>query len=517
MQHPERFVLPGSERGLPDGHSRVGDVDPDEAATVTVYLRPRAEPDDAVRVGRDEYARRYGANPDDVNTLRQFAADYHLTVGDVAPARRSVVVSGRLGDLEAAFGASLGVHSDPAGRRYRGRSGPLELPVQLDGVVSGVFGLDQRPQASARLRRASASAAPAVQYTPIQVATTYAFPAGADGSGQCVAIVELGGGYRTADLAAYFASLGRPAPAVVEVDVDGGANSPGTSDGPDAEVMLDIEVAAAVAPGASIAVYFAPNTDQGFLDAVSTAIHDTTNRPSVVSISWGGAESTWTGQAMNEMEASFTAAASLGVTVTAAAGDSGSTDGVNDGLQHADFPASAPHALACGGTSLPGPGSDEVVWNSLASGGGATGGGISDQFGLPAYQSNARVPPSANPGGRVGRGVPDVAGDADPATGYSVRVDGQHMVVGGTSAVAPLWAGLVARLNHALGTPVGFLQPRLYTAVAAATFRDVTVGSNGAYHAGSGWDPCTGLGSPNGTALLAALRAPPAGAASAGA
>jgi kumamolisin len=321
--------------------------------------------------------------------------------------------------------------------------------------------------------------------------------------------VELGGGYRTTDVDAYFAGLATPTPSIVVIDVDGAANAPGTADGADDEVMLDIEVAGAVAPGAALALYFAPNTDQGFLDAVGTAVHDSTHRPSVVSISWGGPESTWTAQAMNQMEAAFTAAASMGVTITAAAGDNGSTDGVTDGLQHADFPASAPHALACGGTSLTS--TAEVVWNSLASGGGATGGGISDQFKLPTYQSAAKVPPSSNPGNHVGRGIPDVAGDADPDTGYSVRVDGQNLVVGGTSAVAPLWAGLLARLNQQLGTTVGFVHPHLYIPTVAATFWDVTSGNNGAYQAGRGWDACTGLGRPKGTALLDSLRSASAG------
>lgn len=267
--------------------------------------------------------------------------------------------------------------------------------------------------------------------------------------------------------------------------------------------MLDIEMVGSAAPGARIAVYFAPNTEQGFVDAVTTAVHDTTNRPSVISISWGGPESTWTAQAMTQMESAFTDASSVGVTVTAAAGDSGSTDGLTDGLQHVDFPASAPHALGCGGTTLRS--GSETVWDSLASGGGATGGGISDEFALPSYQSSAGVPPSANPGGRIGRGVPDVAGDADPDTGYKVRVDGQDMVIGGTSAVAPLWASLLARCNQALGTPVGFVHPALYR--APASLRDITSGNNGAYSAHAGWDACTGLGSPDGTLVLQALRA----------
>ncbi len=251
--------------------------------------------------------------------------------------------------------------------------------------------------------------------------------------------------------------------------------------------MLDIEVAGSIAPRAVIAVYFAPNTDQGFIDAVTTAVHDTTHRPSVVSISWGGPESTWTSQAMTQMEQAFAAAAAMAVTVTVAAGDNGSTDGVTDGLQHVDFPASAPHALGCGGTSLRVNGStiaSETVWNDGA-GQGAGGGGVSDVFPVPDYQASAHIPPSANPGGHIGRGVPDVCGDADPDTGYTIRVDGETIPIGGTSAVAPLWAGLVALLNEGLGHTVGYLQPFLYTAAAAPGLHDIVSGSNGAYSAGA--------------------------------
>ena len=193
-------------------------------------------------------------------------------------------MSGPLGDLAAAFGATLGVHADPSGATYRGRTGTLSVPDGLDGVVTGVFGFDQGPAASSQVRWA---VTPSVQYTGTQIASDYSFPVGTDGTGQCVALIELGGGYQVADLSAYFSGLGLTTPAVVTVGVDGGANTPTTANGPDAEVMLDIEMVGAAAPAAKIAVYFAPNTDQGFIDAVTTAVHDTTNRPSVVSISVG--------------------------------------------------------------------------------------------------------------------------------------------------------------------------------------------------------------------------------------
>jgi kumamolisin len=503
MADADRVSISGSERAAVTD-DRVGDVDPSAAGFVTIYLRPAADPAVApARVSREDFAATYGASPGDVEAVRAFAADHGLSVRAVDMGRRSVELAGTLGALQEAFGASLALHRDSDGRVYPGREGPLSLPAPLADAVTGVFGLDGRPQSRTQFRPSAATSG----YSPVQVGDAYRYPTGTDGTGQTVALIELGGGFREADLSAYFTSLGVTAPKVTAVPVDGGANTPGTANGPDGEVMLDIEVVGAIAPGAAIAVYFAPNTDQGFLDAVTTAVHDTTNRPSVVSISWGGPESTWTTQAMRQMEQAFTDAATLGVTVTVAAGDNGSTDGVTDGLQHVDFPASAPHALACGGTHLAlgasGP-SGETVWGGTA-GDGATGGGISDVFAVPAYQSGAHVPPSVNPGGRVGRGVPDVAGDADPQTGYAVRVDGQAIVVGGTSAVAPLWAALVARCNQALGRDAGDIHAALYGTTGVCT--DITSGSNGAYAAGPGWDACTGLGSPNGTAILAALRA----------
>ena len=321
-----------------------------------------------------------------------------------------------------------------------------------------------------------------------------------------MAIIELGGGSRSSDLKAYFQQLGIPAPKVVSVLVDHAHNRPDGPDGADGEVMLDIEVVGAVAPGATIAVYFAPNTDQGFLDAVTTAVHDTTHRPSVLSISWGGPEVTWTGAAMDAMDQAFQAAAAMGVSVFCASGDNGAND-FPPGAQHrpgnhVDFPASSPHAIGCGGTRMTVDGgtvTDEVVWND--DGHGATGGGYSTVFPRPDWQA-ATVPDG-------GRGVPDVAGNASPASGYVVRVDGRSAVIGGTSAVAPLWAGLTALINQKRGTAVGFIAPRLHSLIGTPSLHDITDGNNDGFPAGAGWDPCTGAGRPNGAALATALLAPP--------
>ena len=342
-------------------------------------------------------------------------------------------------------------------------------------------------------------------FTPVQVGKLYGFPAGATAAGETIGIIELGGGYKPADLQTYFTALGLPVPNVTAVSVDKGKNKPSNANSADGEVMLDIEVCAAVAPGANIVVYFAPNTDQGFIDAITHAVHDTTHKPGVISISWGGPESTWTGQSMTALDQACQAAAALGVTITVASGDDGSTDGVTDGANHTDFPASSPHVLACGGTKLVAPNgsiASEVVWNELAAKEGAGGGGVSTVFPLPTWQSKANVPPASANGG--GRGVPDVSGDADPVSGYQVRVDGQNMVIGGTSAVAPLWAGLIALANKHNGGTAGFVNPALYAAGANAC-RDITQGNNGGFNAGPGWDACTGLGSPVGAGVIAAV------------
>ena len=481
----DRETVPGSDRRLEPGHRRVGDVDGASEIEVTLYVRgPRAEYDDLAAVS-------------------EFASEYGLELVLEDQPRRAIRLRGTADAIGGAFEAQLkGIYEHPSGVRYRGREGTLTIPVALDGVVTSVLGIDDRPQARPKIRFAPHAAR---SYTPVEVGQAYSFPAQATGDGETVRIVELGGGFDTNDLNAYFQGLGLTPPNVTAVSVDGGANSPGIDTNADGEVMLDIEMIGAIAPAASIVVYFAPNTDAGFIDAVSTAVNDTDHRPSVVSISWGGPEDTWTAQAREQMEQILTDAGGLGVTVTAAAGDGGSTDGVSDGQQHVDFPASAPHALACGGTALQASGTEitgETVWNDT--GDGATGGGVSVEFGLPSYQSSAGVPVNVDTN-QSGRGVPDVAGDADPQTGYTIRVDGRDQTIGGTSAVAPLWAGLIALLNESLGAPLGFAQPRLYGSAGSAGFRDIVSGDNGAYSARAGWDACTGLGSPNGSALLQSL------------
>ncbi|MDE2449691.1 MAG: S8/S53 family peptidase, partial [Gammaproteobacteria bacterium] len=463
--------LRGSERSPLPNSRALGPADPAERLEVTLVVRPVDRPGLQARLrklaqgdrslahlSRAELARRHGASRADLDAVREFAESHGLAVVQEHAGRRTLVLSGTVAQFNDAFGIEL-EHYSHGGGTYRGRTGPVHIPERLDGVIEAVLGLDNRPQARTHFRmktsntqrRSRPALAAAASFTPVQLASLYDFPQG-DGKGECIALIELGGGYRPQDVQSYFSGLSLTAPAVTAVSVDQGTNQPtGDPNGPDGEVMLDIEVAGAIAPAAAIAVYFAPNTDAGFLDAVTTAIHDDVRKPSVVSISWGGPESTWTQQSMSAMDQAFQAAAAMGVTVCIAAGDSGSTDGVTDGNNHVDFPASSPNVVACGGTKLiaaPGNSSiaSETVWNEQAQGLGATGGGVSDSFPLPAYQKNANVPGPTDPSG--GRGVPDVAGDADPVTGYNVLIDGTNTVSGGTSAVAPLYAGLFARINE---------------------------------------------------------------------
>jgi kumamolisin len=512
------------------GAQDVGPVDPSQRIEVSVLVRRASAsakssafakmaaqlPRDRKYLTREEFARQHGAAKSDMEKVAEFAKQYGLQVSSEDAATRTVKLSGTIQQFQDAFAANLRRYQHESGD-FRCRTGTLTVPADLAPIIEGVFGLDNRPQAKThfRLRKNPASSAPNVRpnaanvsYSPLQVAQAYDFPSGVTGAGQTIAVVELGGGYKASDLSTFFKNLGITAPKVTAVSVDGATNSPtGDSSGPDGEVELDIEVAGAIAPGAQIAAYFAPNTDQGFIDAVTTAVHDTNLKPSIISISWGGPENSWTAQARDALNSACEDAGTMGITVLVASGDDGSSDGSTGGSPEVDFPASSPYVIGCGGTRLTISGdaiASEQAWDELSAGEGATGGGVSEAFALPSFQQSANVPKAPN--GFVGRGVPDVAGNADPETGYSVVVDGSQGVIGGTSAVAPLWAGLFARINQSLGANVGYVNALLYGPKADHTFHDITVGNNGAYSAGPGWDACTGLGSPDGTALLAALQ-----------
>jgi kumamolisin len=514
--------LNGSKRELLPNSRAAGPVDPLEVVSLTIRVRSVGDPaqlaEQAHELGRTpvaerrylthaELAQQHGAAEADLDAIAEFARRHKLVVVRRSAVERSVVVKGQLGDLLAAFHADVGMYHHSTGT-YRGRQGEIAIPRELTGMVTGVFGFDTRSRHRTRhpggARARGSGGKNGVIAT--EFATRYRFPTESngtklDGAGQTIAIIELGGGYRTSDFQAFFSKAGVPMPQITAVSVDHVDNQPTTADSADAEVMLDVEVAGVVAPKASFAVYFAPNSDQGFLDAVSAAVHDTQRKPGVISISWGAPEAVSDPQGIQAFHEIFAAAASLGITVCSASGDHGCADrepSAWDGQIHVDHPACDDLVLGCGGTQIDG-GSD-VVWNNGS--GWASGGGISQVFEVPSYQHGVKLPAALH-GGKPGRGVPDLAMSA---ANYFMRVDGMEGAAGGTSAVAPLMAGLVARLNQAKNKNLGFINPLLYQ--NPGMLNDVTQGTNAieqgppGYSACAGWDPCTGLGTPDGTAML---------------
>ena len=500
MEVPNGFrALENSARELAPGAAPVGLTDPNEMMSVSILVRRRTDapplPDLSApggRLSREDFARIHGAAQADLDAVADFARDHGLAIVESSIPRRTVVVSGTVEQMNQAFGVELEQHQSP-GQSYRSFRGNVHVPESRAGLIEAVFGLDNRQIARpAAIRAEAAPATPAL--TPPEVAKLYNFPTPPTATGQTIGIVEFGGGYKLSDIQAFFNGLSLPTPVLTDVGVDGATNSPGQS--ADTENLLDIDVAGSVAPGAKIVMYYAPNNEQGFIDVITTAIHDATNKPSALSISWLWGEPSW----ITTLSPIFQEAYALGVTVLAATGDNGSGTPPNAGV---NYPASDPWVTACGGTTIEnvsGATFTEVAWTG-------SGGGVSAVFPLPSFQSWANVPHSANPGGHVGRGLPDVAGNADPNSGYWLVQNGSPTGLwGGTSAVCPLYAGLVALLNANLGEPAGYLNYNLYAFEGPYVYRDITSGNNGAYSAGPGWDACTGWGSINGTALLTALR-----------
>jgi len=524
---PRTFVpLVGSERQpLPDAYP-AGPLDLSERAEVTVVLRRRAplpEPFGRlpVQLDHEELDYRHGADPADAALVTEVLTGFGLTVLTADGGSRRVHVEGELGALAQVFGASLSLvsseHPDGTGRvTHRYRTGPLLVPAELGRVITAVLGLDDRPQARPCVRVAEAGSSvpspPPFPLVPWEIGLLYEFPEG-DGSGQTIAILEFGEGFSEDEADRYLGSLKTGRPSLREVSVQGMASVPVVKDHPGGGAPFNIALASValtggLAPGAEQLVYYAPSTERGFVDAISNAVH-ATPVPTAVTIGWGEAEDSWTPQARTAINEVLADAAALGVTVCVAAGDHGSASARSDAQSRVYFPASSPYALACGGTSMvterATPGTfPEVVWP-------ATGGGVSDVFALPAWQATAGVPPQID-GGGFGRGVPDVAANADPATGYPVfdGRDNDAGAFGGTATVAALWAALVCLLAQGIGRRPGFLHPLLYEGISPGItppgFRAITQGNNGAYRAGPGWDACTGLGSPNGGELLERLR-----------
>jgi kumamolisin len=535
----KRALLPDSLHHLPPGSRALRATNLHQWLALTIGVRrKRALPGlaglDAQLPAQRNYLSHqdlqdhYGSDPAAITRIEAFAATHHLVVLRDDRATATLEVAGMVANINAAFGVSLLDYTQAQLGSFHARTQEVSVPAELQGDITGVFGLNnhavlaRRPRL-ATARRASVAQAGRPWFIPSELAAVYSFP-DADAHGQCIALLEFGGGVEEAALSEYFRRIGMPKPGVSVIALSGVSIDPLAEPEATGEVMLDIEVAGALAGGARIAVYFSTFDEKGVIDAINAVINDTTYRPSVVSVSWGWDENQpfsngilWSPAAIRHVNDSLLAAAHLGISVCVSTGDDGAEAQLRDGRAHVNFPATSPYVLAVGGTTLHVAGSarggthvTEVVWNNGS--GSGTGGGISDITPRPSWQDGI-VPPSINPGHFAGRGIPDVAADADPQTGYFVMSGGRYGVVGGTSASAPLWAALLARANALLGARVGNFNALLYQKFGpAGVLRDIVTGNNdteglldGRFAAKAGWDACTGWGVPDGVKLVQVL------------
>jgi kumamolisin len=506
--------LAGSHLAAPEGARMSGEVDPDSMLTVTLYFKRRSarpvagsEADLAAlmrpvsRHALDAARRRSHRRA--AERIVRFAEANGIAVGDIDLTRRQLKLTAPAGRLAELFDVSHNLYDD-GNHEFRARRGSLSVPQAIAPWTRAVLGFDQRPQV-----RSLAAGDGDKGLWPTEVARLYGIPLDHDVTSQCAAIIALGGGYQSSDLATALGRMGRAPPTVVDQSVLGATNQWGGGTRHDEEIALDLQVLAGLLPGARIVVYFTRNNIQGLAEAIHDAVFDETNRPQVLSISWGSPEKYWTDPGREAVQSALADAVKRRVTVVAAAGDELATAGVADGKAHVWFPASCPYVLGCGGTAvtLGGTGiAGETVWND--GGGNGTGGGISDVYAVPAYQAAVQVPPSVS-SGALGRGVPDIAALAAGTPGYRIVLGGTEVVKDGTSAATPLWAALIAIANAERGAPIGLVHPHLYG--APGLLRSITTGNNRVdgigYAATGGWNACTGLGVPRGAAIVDALKA----------
>jgi kumamolisin len=498
--------VPNTHRDPWPGAQRSGAVDAEREIALTIWLRPKSggaiDPTLVESIGRtpprarsyrtrSELREQTDADEAERNAVEAFCRAQGMKVSRAA--WRCVVVSGPLGQLISVFGAEVDLYLDFNGHHFRHRRGPVRLPQSIARYVRGVFGFHQWPH-STRIAPHPTGVTPPL--TAADIAAHYGFRGGADGTGQTIGVLQLGGTFRVDDFRACMQWQGGSSTDPVEHRIDDAETQRETQTSKDIELALDTQIVGTLAPGAKIVIYDAPNDERGFLDAIRDAVFDATHAPSVLSISFGWSEHVWTPVALELLSELTAAAALIGVTILCSSGDEGAHPDPQDGKLHTEAPACVPFVLACGGTVLDPASATETGWSNSS-------GGFSRHFSVPAWQTVA-----ADEAGRVqqraGRGVPDVSAQQQP--GYPIVFDGAHHCALGTSAVAPMWAALIARVNERLGVNAGFFAPLLY-ANGAAAHRDVLAGNNGAFDAHAGWNPVTGLGVPDATALEAVLRA----------
>ena len=446
-----------------------------------------------------EFEENYNATSSDINLVTEFVSQSGFSIVDIAPAAATVKISGTVEIFKNTFKIDLQTIQTP-NHSFIGYNGVMLIPAELEGVIEYIRGLHNSAKISHHAIPANLSANIQTALTPAQVATAYNFPL-SNGYGVCVGIIEYGGGYTTQNLTSSFGRIGLSNPQTVDVLVSGAINDP-TDTNASPEVMLDIYVCGGVVPNAKLAIYFAPNTI--FEDPINTAIHDKVNSPSVLSISWAGGETDWSSSAIAAVEAVFAQAVILGISICVSSGDQGSSY-ANSGTKQVLYPASSRYVVGVGGTTLTLSGStrsSEIAW-------AGSGGGVSTVFSLPSYQAGLSIEtyPSLVTSSLTVRGVPDVSANANPNTGYQFYCGSQNTFsqYGGTSAAAPLIAGLIAQLIQLTGRRVGLANTLFYSNTGA--FYDVTTGNNAygsvsGYTATNGWDAVTGLGVPIGSNIF---------------
>jgi kumamolisin len=498
----EKVQIPRTARKIWPGAHHVEPLTTQATAQLTAWLRPKRGgeldvagvqslgvtlPAERAYAQRNALARQTDVDPTDVDLLRRYCEGFGLEIVDSR--WRSVVISGPLERLIDAFGATVATFEDANQRRFRHRSDSLHAPPDVASVVRGIFGLHQWPR-SRKLGSLQRSATPLFAR---DVASRYRFP-DAEGRDQTIAVLQLRGIFSPSDFDQCMKAQGLAAAPPIVKRVDGAAVAHEIATTKDLEAALDVQIIASLAPGARIVVYEAPDDERGFLDAIRDAVFDQEYAPSVLSISYGWPEYLWTPAALSILDELFTAAALVGVSVFCSSGDNGAELDPN-GKPHVLAPASTPFSVGCGATVIENAGALESAWEK-------SGGGFSERFEVPQWQAGAQ-PSASHYGLRAGRGVPDVAGQESP--GYYVVMDGVELSMGGTSAIAPMWSALTARINQLQGVPSGFFLPLLYQR-SGELFNTVTTGGNDRFLAGAGWNPCTGLGTPIGIAIARALK-----------
>jgi kumamolisin len=468
----------------------------------------------------DAFVYQFGAVEDQVALVVEWAVTNNLEVVELSQGTASVKVNGTVEQFNNIFNITLQTVTEND-RTYYTHDGDITLPSEINDVVQSVIGLDNT--VSFRNNAILDTSTPGdlepnliSNPSPVDLSYAYKFPSGSgtylsQGKGSCVGIISLGGGYTTQNLTSTFSRISQPNPTVVDVGVDGATNSPNYDPyGGNGENMLDIYCSASVAPSAKIVMYFAPNSFQGFIDAVAAATNDSTNNPSVISISWGTTDSNFVYYGLlSPFEIALQAAVVKGITVFVAAGDFG-VRAVNGGATYTvQYPATSPYVICAGGTvmsinndySI----ASEVPWGT-SGGSYAGGGGVSAVFSVPSWQTgfNSKLYPGGTVSSLTGRGIPDVSAHATGYFFYYGPSNASGSFVG-TSATAPLLAGMMARLNQLTGRRIGFVNTDWYSAISSA-FNDQITGDNHGgntvgYSATAGWDACTGLGSPKGTEL----------------